>query len=135
MSPVAASFHLINVKRKVMEHQQYAVGARVEQLCGVCGKEKGHVVISLGKRGQITRVNCPQCGTTGRYKSLKAGRVARSPIKDSPPYDWTRTYRKGQAMLHSKFGVGEVTAVIEPCKIDVLFADRMRRLVHSRDQA
>ena len=36
----------------------------------------------------------------------------------------TRKYRKGQAMMHSTFGQGEVTAVIEPQKIDVLFGDR-----------
>jgi hypothetical protein len=34
-------------------------------------------------------------------------------------------------MMHPTFGEGEVTAIIEPCKIDVLFADRMRRLIHS----
>jgi hypothetical protein len=117
-----------------MEQQQYTVGDRVEQLCAVCGEEKGHVVLSLGKRGQITRVNCPQCGTNGRFKSSKAERTKRIPVGDSPPYDWTRTYRKGQAMLHPKFGAGEVTAVIEPKKIDVLFSDRVRRLIHSRDR-
>ncbi len=37
-------------------------------------------------------------------------------------------------MLHPKFGEGEVTAVIEPKKIDVLFSDRIRRLIHSRDR-
>jgi hypothetical protein len=35
-------------------------------------------------------------------------------------------------MLHPTFGLGEVTKVIEPCKIDVLFSDRMRRLIHAR---
>ncbi|MDX2044760.1 MAG: hypothetical protein SF097_26350 [Acidobacteriota bacterium] len=118
-----------------MEKHQFAVGDRVEQLCAVCGEEKGHVVLSVGKRGQVTRVNCPQCGTSGRFKSLKAITEKRSPAGESRPYDWTRTYRKGQAMLHPKFGVGEVTAVIEPKKIDVLFADRIRRLIHSREQA
>jgi hypothetical protein len=118
-----------------MEQQQYAVGDRVEQLCAVCGGEKGHVVVSLGKRGQITRVNCPQCGTTGRFKSSKAERAKSAPAGDCPPYDWTRTYRKGQAMLHPKFGAGEVTAVIDPKKIDVLFSDRVRRLIHARDRS
>lgn len=122
-------------KRKVMEQQQHALGDRVEQLCNVCGEEKGHVVLSLGKRGQITRVNCPQCGTSGRFKSIKTPAEKRASVAEGRPYDWTRTYRKGQALLHPKFGVGEVTAVIEPKKIDVLFADRMRRLIHSREQA
>jgi hypothetical protein len=35
-------------------------------------------------------------------------------------------------MMHPTYGPGEVTSVIEPQKIDVLFADRMRRLIHSR---
>jgi hypothetical protein len=34
-------------------------------------------------------------------------------------------------MMHPSFGEGEVTAVIESGKIDVLFADRMRRLIHA----
>ena len=33
-------------------------------------------------------------------------------------------------MIHPTFGEGEVTAVIDR-KIDVLFSDRMRRLIHS----
>ncbi|MFN0086447.1 MAG: hypothetical protein ACKVX9_13755 [Blastocatellia bacterium] len=118
-----------------MEQHQHAVGDRVEQLCMVCGEEKGHVVASLGKRGQITRVTCPQCSTQGRFKSSKIEKEKRMPVGDSPPYDWTRTYRKGQVMLHPTFGPGEVTAVIEPKKIDVLFSDRVRRLIHARDRS
>jgi hypothetical protein len=34
-------------------------------------------------------------------------------------------------MQHPIFGAGEVTALIEPQKIDVLFSDRMRRLIHA----
>jgi hypothetical protein len=46
------------------------------------------------------------------------------------PYDRARTYRRGQTLMHPTFGEGEVTAIIEG-KMDVLFADRMRRLIHS----
>jgi hypothetical protein len=38
-------------------------------------------------------------------------------------------------MMHATFGEGEVTAIIEPGKIDVLFPDRMRRLIHSHSVA
>ncbi|MEA2172537.1 MAG: hypothetical protein QOD00_129 [Blastocatellia bacterium] len=37
-------------------------------------------------------------------------------------------------MLHTTYGMGEVTALIEPQKIDVLFPDRVRRLIHARAQ-
>jgi hypothetical protein len=53
--------------------------------------------------------------------------------KTASPYDRTRKYKKGQAMLHSVFGQGEVLAVIEPQKIDVLFGDQTRRLIHAQN--
>lgn len=118
-----------------MDQHQYLVGDRIEQMCSVCEEEKGHVVLSVGKRGQITRVNCPQCGTSGRFKKITSVTEKRATAGTNVPYDWTRTYRKGQAMLHPKFGVGEVTALIEPQKIDVLFSDRIRRLIHSRERS
>jgi hypothetical protein len=116
-----------------MEKTQYTVGDRVNKQCTVCGEERGHIVALVNKRGQITRVTCPQCNTRGTFKSRDG--VAEDKVllkKESSPYDWRRTYRKGQTMLHPTFGVGEVTAVIEPQKIDVLFTDRLRRLVHAR---
>jgi len=52
-------------------------------------------------------------------------------MKAGAPYDQARTYRKGQTFMYPTFGEGEVTALIEPQKMDVLFADRMRRLIHA----
>jgi hypothetical protein len=117
-----------------MEKPIFAVGDRVEKLCVTCDEVRGHVVASITKRGQISRVTCPQCSTRSTFKSGSAApsgsRAATT--KTGAPYDWSRTYRIGQTMTHPAYGVGEVTAVIEPKKIDVLFQDRVRRLVHSR---
>ena len=118
-----------------MEEHQYMVGDRVEKLCVPCGEERGHVVVSLTKRGQISRVNCPRCGLNTAYKKGKPRRAERFPTRNSAPYDWTCTYRKGQTMTHPTFGFGEVTAVIEPQKIDVLFSDKVRRLIHARSRS
>ena len=117
-----------------MEERQYSVGDRVEKLCVPCGEERGHVVVSLNKRGQISRVNCPRCGAKTPFKKGKAPTGPCLSTKNSAPYDWTRTYRKGQTMAHPTFGLGEVTAVIEPQKIDVLFSDKVRRLIHARSR-
>ncbi len=117
-----------------MEKQTYVVGDRVEKLCMVCGEERGHLVASVTLRGRISRVDCPKCSTRSSFKSgvkLVGGR----PLKAGAPYDRTNKYHKGQTMLHPSFGVGEVMAIIEPQKIDVLFADRMRRLIHECIQA
>ena len=114
-----------------MEQQAHKVGERVEKFCAACGEERGHVVASVTKRGTISRVSCPQCGTRSSYKAGDAP-GERPAAKASAPYDPARTYRVGQSMTHPVFGPGEVTAVVEPMKIDVLFSDRLRRLIHAR---
>ena len=109
----------------------FRTGDRVEHMCLTCGEERGHIVASVTTKGKITRVNCPICGSRVPYKG---GSIRRASTKVGAPYDRARTYRRGQVMMHPTFGEGEVTALIEPGKIDVLFADRMRRLIHAHLQ-
>jgi transcription elongation factor Elf1 len=118
-----------------MEKQTYSIGDRVEKLCSVCGEERGHVVATITKRGMISRVTCPKCGTKSSLSASAKLPTGRSKSVHSEPYDQKRTYRAGQTMIHPMWGAGEVTALIEPKKIDVLFADRLRRLIHSRIEA
>ena len=114
-----------------MDVQTYQSGERVEKFCAVCGEERGHVVASVTKAGRITRVSCPKCGTRSPFKAGVVTAV-RPAAKSGEAYDRTRTYRAGQSLTHPVFGAGEVTALVEPQKIDVLFPDRMRRLIHSK---
>lgn len=106
----------------------FKTGDRVDQMCLTCDEERGHIVISVSKTGKITRVGCPMCGSRVAYR---AGTKTGASAKHGVPYDRQRTYRKGQILIHPMFGEGEVTAVIEPQKMDVLFADRVRRLIHA----
>ncbi|HYJ46847.1 MAG TPA: hypothetical protein VEV81_09560 [Pyrinomonadaceae bacterium] len=115
-----------------MNKQTYAVGDRVEKMCAVCQEERGHVVASVNKRGRISRVECPKCRTRSTFKSGTELTGEKLTAKADPTYDRTRTYRAGQMITHPTYGVGEVTAIVEPQKIDVLFSDRMRRLIHGR---
>lgn len=114
-----------------MEKQTYTVGERVEKFCATCGGERGHVVISITKSGKVSRVNCPKCGTNSAFKKNTSVLRQSSSAKNALPYDRSRTYRGGEVLMHPTFGQGEVTAVIAPQKIDVLFSDRMRRLIHA----
>ena len=117
-----------------MDKQVHTVGERVDKLCVVCSEERGHVVSSVNKLGRISRVTCPKCGTCGTFKNCTSTTLQHAPVQSGTPYDRTVTYRTGQGMTHPTFGPGEVTALIEPRKIDVLFSDRMRRLVHAHAQ-
>jgi translation initiation factor IF-1 len=116
-----------------MDVQVHVIGERAEKLCAVCNEERGHVVTSINKRGQINRVDCPKCGTRSTFKRSTSA-AQRLAVQPGSPYDRTRTYRAGQTMAHPIYGEGEVTALIEPQKIDVLFSDRLRRLIHSQVQ-
>ena len=117
-----------------MDNQIHKSGERVEKFCAVCGEDRGHVVASVTTAGRITRVSCPKCGTRSPFKA-GVGTTSRAAAKSGAPYDSANTYRAGQSLTHPVFGVGEVTALIEPQKIDVLFPDRMRRLIHSKNRA
>jgi hypothetical protein len=110
------------------EKTVFKIGDRIDQLCRVCNEERGHVVVSVSKIGRITRVSCPMCASRVMYRG---GTTSRASSKIGGPYDRTRTYHKGQMLMHPTFGEGEVTAIIEPQKMDVLFADRIRRLIHA----
>jgi hypothetical protein len=111
----------------------HTVGERTEKLCAVCKEERGHIVATINKRGQINRVDCSKCGTRTAFKQ-SASTAQRSSVQPGSPYDRTHSYRTGQTMMHPNYGQGEVTALVEPMKIDVLFSDRLRRLIHSRAQ-
>jgi DNA-directed RNA polymerase subunit RPC12/RpoP len=109
------------------EKRIFKIGDRVEQVCLTCNEARGHVVASVTKTGRVTRVSCPICGSRVPYQPKEIRRVSS---ERGAPYDRRRTYRNGQTLIHATFGEGEVTAIIEPQKMDVLFADRMRRLIH-----
>jgi len=114
-----------------MEKELFTVGERIDKFCTVCDEERGHIVTSVTKRGQISRVRCPKCGTIGTFKL--ASRTPSRPASKTPsPYDRTLTYRAGQSMTHEMFGIGEVTRLVEPRKMEVLFQDRLRCLIHAQ---
>ena len=116
-----------------MSEETYTIGESVDKLCPDCNVNLEHAVKSLTKLGKISRVVCSKCGKIGTYKrSVNAGKLEKLKSKTGSPYDWTKTYRTGQIMQHSTFGIGEVLKVSNSKMIDVLFMDRVRRLIHSR---
>ncbi len=110
----------------------YSVNDSVEMMCSGCDIEQNHKVQNVTKQGKITKAVCETCGTVSTFARGVKTSVSMGSAKTASPYDRMRKYRKGQAMTHEKFGRGEVTAVIEPQKIDVLFSDCTRRLIHAQ---
>jgi len=115
-----------------MKKEVFAVGESVEMMCSACDLEQNHKIQTVTKQGKITKASCEACETVSTFTRGVKTSVAMGSGKNASPYDRERKYRKGQAMTHEKFGRGEVTAVIEPQKIDVLFGDQTRRLIHAQ---
>jgi len=110
----------------------FAIGDITEMMCSACDIEQMHKVETVTKQGVITKATCETCETASTFSRGVKTAVAVGTGKNASPYDRMRKYRKGQAMTHEKFGRGEVLAVIEPQKIDVLFGDQTRRLIHAQ---
>src|SRR4030095_1917770 len=113
----------------VIETQTFTLGDRVEHLCVTCGVERGQIVASLSKRGQVVRISCPVCGSRNPYKRGAVRTGTRVAGQARAPNELPLNYRKDDTLTHPMFGAGEVTMVIEPRKMDVLFEDRLRRLL------
>jgi hypothetical protein len=113
-----------------MIKSNYQVGNTLEMLCGPCDIDQIHTIEAVTKGGKITKVICNVCSSTSSFTRGVKSTVTVGTGRTASPYDRTRRYRRGQAMMHSIFGHVEVTAVIDPQKIDVVFGDRTRRLIH-----
>jgi len=48
------------------------------------------------------------------------------------PYAMSTTFAEAELVEHSRFGRGVVVEAREPGKVDILFADAMRKLAHGR---
>jgi hypothetical protein len=117
-----------------MKVEKYSVGDSIKMMCSACDVEQEHTIQTATKQGKITCAVCSVCATSSTFaRGIKTSVAMGSKSKSASPYDRTRKYRKGQAMMHTHFGQGEVTAVLDLQKIDVLFGDRTRRLIHAQE--
>jgi len=116
----------------MIKAEVYAVGDSFEMMCSACDIEQVHAVQAVTRQGKLTKAACTTCNTVSTFSRGQKTSVNVGGGKNASPYDRTRKYKKGQTMMHDSFGRGEVTAVIEPNKIDVLFGDSTRRMIHDR---
>lgn len=113
-----------------MKQQKYEVGDKMSMACAACECAREHSILKVSKQGSVSQTECADCGTLSRFRlGVKVSSAIGKP-KTVSEYDRRRRYQAGQVMMHSVFGLGEVTAVVGPQKIDVLFGDQLRRLIH-----
>ena len=130
------------------------VGGDTLSYCTRCKMELAHVIVSMLKDRPV-KVLCKTCKTEHRYRSSapamsvaailagpkKAPKVAlrvaevwekkmsETKGKASRPYNVKESYKQGEVIDHSKFGLGFIEEV-RVGKISVLFKDESRTLIH-----
>lgn len=141
----------------------FKVGKSVDGWCTHCKLVLTHTIEAVNGE-KITRVHCNTCkgqhahranapgvraasapaskrATTGRksaepktrpneYETLLRGRTAAA----AHPYSISFRYKVAELISHPTFGLGAVTGERDNAKIDVLFPDGVRVLVHGRRQ-
>lgn len=139
LPPVAKSFYTFCKKceadryHRVLAHTS-STTAKIE--CEVCHSRKSYSLPKAQERksSTITRSGSSS-GSTAARKSSHTGeyelRAQKASGSDALPFSIKTSFKENQKIQHPKFGVGFVQKVYSD-KIDVLFSDEVKSLVHNR---
>ena len=134
-----------------MDHK---VGGMIDGWCTRCKLVLRHTIEAIAK-GKISRVHCNTCGGQHAHRkgaptprTTKAGPREARPAEKRPSqyeyllrdknkesarsYSTTARFAVGDLVSHATFGLGVVTGERDTVKIDVVFADGPRVLMHGR---
>jgi hypothetical protein len=136
-----------------------AIGKNVDSWCTKCRMVLAHTVEAV-VNGRITRVHCNTCGGQHAYRAKPPGEAGKSAatrarradgtrpaakqVRDyasmvrgrdpasARPYGVTERFTDGELIRHPTFGLGVVTGLKDTNKIEVLFEDGGKTLIHRR---
>jgi hypothetical protein len=111
-------------------------------LCQTCGsehnyrKEKGASDVSPIRRGgeparSASSKDAPARGKARRENDWEA-HVLGHAVSAFTRYSTVASLKQGELVLHSKFGEGYVTELVEGGKVNIMFRDGERTLVHQQ---
>jgi hypothetical protein len=124
------------------------IGERIDSYCGRCKMMLAHTIESIEK-GKVKKCHCNTCGAQHafRAKAPKRSGAAGSAIPESSDYERlikgrdaasakkyaiSDRFQLADLIKHTNFGLGLVIQCKESNKIDVLFEDGAKTLVHGR---
>lgn len=132
------------------------VAKSVLYACKKCEAERYHRVLAH-KTEKSARIECEICGSKKTYSIAKKKAAAKKKTtaatkkrasktiaptlwadlnekfgsKDAQSYNFKNTYEANTILDHTKFGIGYITKV-EAQRMEVVFQDQVRQMVHSR---
>ncbi len=128
-------------------------GDDIDSYCGHCRMELAHVIVSM-LQGKVARVQCKTCGSLHNARKTQApssrGSTAKTRSTKGPSrssydellagrdisrakrYQPSQTYVEGDVMNHPTFGLGLVTRALADSKIEAIFPQGGKVLIHGR---
>jgi hypothetical protein len=126
------------------------IGLEINAYCGKCKLERTHTIAAMEADGTVKKVACTMCGSFHNYKTAKVdgngkptkaagtrkSRAAASidslldPSRPSKPYSMNDSFSVGDLINHPSFGLGAVDLTREPNKMEVVFREGRKVLVH-----
>jgi Zn ribbon nucleic-acid-binding protein len=134
------------------------VGGEIEAYCPSprCKADTTHTIISMYE-DEVRRVQCVVCGEVHAYRKPRGdaaeeaadavpkrggsrratwedalARASEGDLANCRPYSVRDTYEEGDCVFHPKFDVGFVNELLPDNKVEILFRDDSRILVHNR---
>ena len=126
------------------------VGDEIDAWCPKCTDVGPHVVVAL-KGTRAGRTECGTCSSTHAYrknppgaKRSSAGAAKSAAIREydnltdgrdlskTVNYSFTHKFKDDDVVKHKTFGVGVVARTLSGGKMEVVFPESTRLLVHSR---
>lgn len=140
----------------MFEDDLFEVGAEVDAYCTRCKTDTPHTVVTKYE-DEIRSVTCTTCNTTHAYRPPRGEtdeeipepiavrrrqalhkltwEAAMEQLDPSTAVDYSPSalYLEGQVIEHPTFGVGCVSEVLSDTKLEALFQDGRRLMVHNRE--
>jgi Zn ribbon nucleic-acid-binding protein len=136
------------------------VGGEIEAYCPSprCKADTTHTIISMYE-DEVRRVQCVVCGEVHAYRKPRGdsaeeasdavpkrsaprratwddalARASEADLANCRPYSVRDAYEEGDVVFHPKFDVGFVSDLLPDNKVEILFRDEARILVHNRGE-
>jgi len=141
-------------KQQPLLNKDPRIGQEISAYCGKCKLERTHTIAAMESEGVVKKVSCTMCGSYHNYKPLKAegetkpratgtrkSKAAASieslldSSRPAKPYSMSGNFSAGDLINHPSFGLGAVELTRPPNKMDVIFREGKKTLVHNmRDE-
>jgi hypothetical protein len=139
----------------IFDEDIFEVGAEVDAYCTRCKIDTPHTVLTKYE-DEIRSVQCTTCSATHAYRPPRGDVEEEIPEpmaarrrqamqkrpweeaivelseRQATPYSPKERYTEGQVVEHPRFGVGYVSELLSDTKMEAIFADGRRILVHNR---